>query len=41
MMWAVSDEDHGDNIVLDWPYFESAGPQPYEESTSYAGTGTI
>jgi SAM-dependent methyltransferase len=41
MMWAVYDEDHGDNIVLDWPYFESAGPQPYEESTSYAGTGTI
>ncbi len=41
MMWAVSDEDHGEKIVLDWPYFESAGPQPYEESTSYAGTGTV
>lgn len=41
MMWSVSDTDHGDQVVLDWPYFESAGPQGYEESTSYAGTGEV
>lgn len=41
MMWSVSDDDHGDKIVLEWPYFDSAGPQGYEESTSYAGTGTV
>ena len=30
MMGAVSDEHDGDLIVLDWPYFEAAGPQGYE-----------
>ena len=40
MMGAVSDEHDGDLIVLDWPYFEAAGPQGYEEEESYTGTGT-
>ncbi|WP_342823686.1 class I SAM-dependent methyltransferase [Candidatus Lucifugimonas marina] len=41
MMWSVSQDDHGHQIVLDWPYFESAGPQGYEEDTTYAGEGTL
>ena len=41
MMGAVSDEHDGDLIVLDWPYFEAAGPQGYEEEESYTGTGTV
>tara|TARA_Y100001936_G_scaffold252556_1_gene312712 strand:- start:1155 stop:1355 length:201 start_codon:yes stop_codon:yes gene_type:complete len=27
MRWSVSDEDRGDQIVIEWPYFELAGPQ--------------
>jgi len=41
LMWSVSDEGHGDKIVIDWPYFESAEPLGYEEMTSYVGSGTI
>ncbi|MDA1280421.1 MAG: class I SAM-dependent methyltransferase [Chloroflexi bacterium] len=41
MMWAVSDQDHGDQIVLDWPYFEAAGPLKFDEDKTYAGDGTI
>ena len=41
IMGAVSDEHDGDLIVLDWPYFEAAGPQGYEEEESYTGTGTV
>ena len=41
VMWSISQDEHGDQIVLDWPYFESAGPQGYEEDTSYAGEGKI
>jgi SAM-dependent methyltransferase len=41
MMWSVSEDDHGDKIVLDWPYFESAGPLGFEEDTSYAGDEKI
>ena len=26
--------------MLDWPYFEAAGSQGYEEEESYTGTGT-
>ena len=28
-------------LRLDWPYFESAGPQSYDEAHSYAGTGKV
>ncbi len=41
MAWSVSQDDHGDQLLLDWPYFESAGPQGYEEDTSYAGIGKV
>ena len=41
MMWSVSVDDHGDQIVIDWPYFESAGPQGYDEETTYAGEGKL
>ena len=39
MEWSVSEDEHGDQFVLDWPFFESAGPQGYDETESYAGTG--
>jgi hypothetical protein len=41
MAWSVSQDDHGEQLVLDWPYFESAGPQSYDEAYSYAGTGKV
>ncbi len=41
MMWAVSDDDHGDDVVLEWPYFEAAGPQGYEDEGTYAGNGKV
>jgi 2-polyprenyl-3-methyl-5-hydroxy-6-metoxy-1,4-benzoquinol methylase len=41
MMMSVSQENHGELIVLDWPYFEKAGPMGEDEETSYAGTGKI
>jgi SAM-dependent methyltransferase len=41
MAWSVSVDAHGDQLVLDWPYFESAGPQEYDEEESYAGTGKV
>lgn len=41
MMWSVSDDDHGDQLVLDFPYFEAAGPQKFVEEKSYSGDGTI
>lgn len=41
MMWSVSQDDHGDQIVLDWPYFESAGPQAEENEETYAGEGKL
>jgi len=41
MMWSVSQDDNGDQIILDWPYFESAGPQGEENDSTYAGEGTL
>lgn len=41
MMWSVSDDDHGDDVVLEWPYFEAAGPQGYEDDGTYAGNGKV
>jgi len=41
MMWAVSEKDNGEKLVLDWPYFEAAGPQGYDDEESYTGTGEL
>jgi SAM-dependent methyltransferase len=41
MMWSISQDDHGDQIVLDWPYFESAGPLAEENDGTYAGDGKL
>ena len=41
MSWSVSDEDRGDQIVIEWPYFELAGPQGYQDGGSYTGDGEI
>ena len=41
MMWSVSDQDNGDQLILEWPYFEAAGAQAYETDESYTGTGNI
>jgi len=41
MMWAVSEKDNGKKLVLDWPYFEAAGPQGYDDEESYTGTGKL
>ena len=41
MLWSVSDKDHGDQVVLDWPYFGDVGPQKTVEERSYAGTGSV
>ena len=41
IMWSVSVDDQDGKILIDWPYFESAGPQGYEEDTTYAGEGKV
>jgi SAM-dependent methyltransferase len=41
MMWSVSDTDHGDEVVLDWPYFEAVGPLRDDYGGSYAGVGKV
>lgn len=32
-MWLMDDENTGEDIIINWPYFESAGPQIYEVET--------
>lgn len=41
MRWSVSDEDRGDQIVIEWPYFELAGPQGYQDGGRYTGDGEV
>ncbi len=41
MVGSLSVDDHNGQLVLDWPYFESAGPQGYDERQSYTGTGEV
>jgi len=41
VVWSIPQDDHGDHLVLDWPYFESEGPQCCDESQSHAGTGEV
>jgi hypothetical protein len=41
MMWSLDDENTGGDLIINWPYFESAGPQIYEDEHSYAGDEKI
>jgi SAM-dependent methyltransferase len=40
MLWAMSDPRPDGLLVVEYPYFETAGVL-FQESTSYAGTGTV
>lgn len=43
MMWSVS-QDHeqpDDSLILNWPYFEAAGPLGEDEDGTYAGQGKV
>jgi SAM-dependent methyltransferase len=41
MLWALDDERDDDELVVRYPYFETAEPVRFEELTSYEGSGEL